>query len=61
MVLTKSDKASAAEREERVSEFGLLKRAALHPALFMTSSETGEGIAELRAELASLAAPVAIG
>jgi GTP-binding protein len=32
------------------------KRTAAHPLVLVTSSETGQGMAELRAELAALAA-----
>ena len=58
LVLTKVDQASAAEREERAQEFaGLARRGALHPRLLATSARTGEGVAVMRAELASLALP----
>ncbi|OAN55187.1 YihA family ribosome biogenesis GTP-binding protein [Paramagnetospirillum marisnigri] len=57
LVLTKADKIKPAEldevRDRTLAE--IAKRVAAHPTLIATSSETGLGIAELRAELASLA------
>jgi GTP-binding protein len=56
-ILTKADKprahevAAVAERVRRQ----LAKRPAAHPLVLTTSAETGAGIAELRAELATLA------
>jgi GTP-binding protein len=56
-VLTKADKATAAERngwrEALAAEAG--RHIALHPAIVVTSATTGAGVAELRAELARLA------
>ncbi|MBF0355286.1 MAG: YihA family ribosome biogenesis GTP-binding protein [Alphaproteobacteria bacterium] len=56
-VLTKADKVSAshlaAVTEAVMAE--LKKRPASHPVLHVTSSETGQGMPELRAELAQLA------
>jgi GTP-binding protein len=61
-VLTKTDKLKPAELvevTERVA--GALRRhVAAHPDILATSSETGVGIPELRAELALLAAPAAV-
>jgi GTP-binding protein len=59
VVLTKIDKIKAAEAEavrSRTAE-EVSKRPAAHPTLILTSSEKGAGIADLRAELASLAEP----
>lgn len=57
IVLTKSDKvkptALAALQEKTVQ--AIRKRPAAHPVVRPTSSETGEGLPQLRAELASLA------
>jgi GTP-binding protein len=58
LVLTKADAvkpAQLARRQEEVAGI-VRKRAAAHPLMLTTSSETGLGIPELRAELASLAA-----
>jgi len=61
LVLTKADKITPAESEERRREFAeLARRGALHPRLIATSAHTGAGIALLRAELAALALPAAI-
>jgi len=59
IVLTKVDDAKPYWRGEREREALALARAhtAGHPQVIVTSSETGEGIPELRAELAALAAP----
>lgn len=56
-VLTKADKISAAQLAAVTEGVGaeLKKRPAAHPVIHVTSSETGLGIAELRAELAELA------
>ncbi len=57
LVLTKADKvkpSAAATMTEDVAA-AIRRRPAAHPAVLLTSSETGEGIAELRAELAALA------
>ncbi|MBI5121384.1 MAG: YihA family ribosome biogenesis GTP-binding protein [Rhodospirillales bacterium] len=56
-VLTKADKISAAQLDAVTEGVGaeLKKRPAAHPVIHVTSSETGLGIAELRAELAELA------
>ncbi len=56
VVLTKTDKISAnalKEMEKKTLE-SLSKHTAAYPVLFPTSSQTKSGIAELRAELASL-------
>ena len=58
IVLTKIDKLKAGELEERLGAVrdGIRTHVAAHPRIIATSSETGAGIAELRAEIASLAA-----
>lgn len=58
IVLTKADDAKPFWLEKRREEAERLARdhTAAHPLVLMTSSETGEGIPELRAEIASLAA-----
>lgn len=57
IVLTKADKVKPTEAAKTVEEVtaAIVRRPAAHPAVLLTSSETGEGIAELRAELAALA------
>jgi GTP-binding protein len=59
LVLTKIDGAKPAMRDRKLAEAGQLAR--LHPAAFpevlATSSETGEGIPELRAALAAVVDP----
>ena len=57
VVLTKADKLKPAELEEvRTRTLDEIRtRVAAHPTLIVTSSETGTGIAELRAELTTLA------
>jgi GTP-binding protein len=58
-VLTKSDKCTAKELEavRSATERALASRPAAHPRVLATSAKTGSGIAELRAELASLVPP----
>lgn len=58
IVLTKADKIKPSEVEALIAATALAigRRPAAHPALLATSAETGAGIAELRAELAKLAA-----
>ena len=58
LVLTKADALSEAALAERVDAAARLARShpAAYPAVLATSSRTGAGIAELRAELAMLAA-----
>ncbi|MFO1184684.1 MAG: ribosome biogenesis GTP-binding protein YihA/YsxC [Bauldia sp.] len=58
-VLTKADKLKAGELVETTAAVAaaLKKRPAAHPVIIATSSETGAGIAELRAEIAAIAAP----
>jgi GTP-binding protein len=55
-VLTKADKPSATELRAVVEETrkALARRPAAHPELLVTSSETGFGVPELRAEIAAL-------
>lgn len=59
LVLTKADKVTAAQVKARhgalVAE--LATHTAAHPDVMITSSETGTGIAELRAALGAIAAP----
>lgn len=57
LVLTKADgvKAPALAKKIRETEALTLSQAAAFPRILSTSSDTGDGIAELRAELASLA------
>lgn len=59
VVLTKIDKLKRDELPQRLDETAarLAKRPAAFPTVFATSAETGEGLPELRAALASLAAP----
>jgi GTP-binding protein len=56
LVLTKTDKITPAESLAVIAATHRIanKRPAAHPILHATSSETGEGIAELRAEIAAL-------
>ncbi|MFZ1992272.1 MAG: hypothetical protein WAW96_21160, partial [Alphaproteobacteria bacterium] len=56
IVLTKTDKPKAAELERmRESTAAALKtHVAAHPRLISTSSVSGEGLSELRAEIAAL-------
>lgn len=58
LVLTKADAVAPAALERRLEEVRAIaaRRTAAHPLVLATSSETGQGIAELRAELATLAA-----
>jgi len=59
LVLTKADDVKPAQLARRVAEVEAIikKRTAAHPLLIVTSSQTGQGMAELRAEIASLAEP----
>jgi GTP-binding protein len=61
LVLTKIDKLAPAELAERLPALAesLKRHVAAHPVLHLTSAQEGSGIAELRAELAALAAPAA--
>jgi GTP-binding protein len=56
IVLTKKDEVKISERETRVAETlaELKKRVAAFPEVIFTSSETGEGVPELRAAVALL-------
>lgn len=58
VVLTKADKPKRGERDAvvKATEAGLKKHPGAHPEVVVTSSETGEGIADLRARLAALTA-----
>ena len=57
-VLTKADKltSEAVDAARRSMTSALARRTAAHPQVLVTSSTTGQGIPELRAELATLAA-----
>ncbi|MCH2393651.1 ribosome biogenesis GTP-binding protein YihA/YsxC [Oceanibaculum sp.] len=57
VVLTKTDKTKPAELQATLDKLAaeLSKRVAAYPVLFPTSAVNGEGIPELRAELATLA------
>jgi GTP-binding protein len=57
LVLTKADAVKPAQLEKRLAEVQEIarRRTAAHPLVLVTSSETGEGIPELRAEIASIA------
>ncbi len=59
VVLTKADKPRPAEVEACAAAAAqeLARHVAAHPTVAVTSAETGIGIAELRAELATLALP----
>ena len=59
IVLTKADDAKPWWLKQRIAEAGELARShtAGHPLVLVTSSQTGAGIPELRAEMASLARP----
>jgi GTP-binding protein len=56
LVLTKTDKIKDSERREVLArtEAVAAKRPAAYPVVHATSSETGAGLAELRAEIAAL-------
>jgi GTP-binding protein len=56
LVLTKSDKCTATELERASAAAGrsAKKRPAAHPQVIVSSAKTGQGIAELRAEIAGL-------
>jgi GTP-binding protein len=58
-VLTKCDKVKPDELEERIASLGatLAQHVAAHPDIIVTSAHEGIGIPELRAALATLAAP----
>ena len=58
VVLTKRDEVKAAEREARVAATAaeLAKHPAAYPIVQFTSSRTGEGVPELRAQIAGLLA-----
>jgi GTP-binding protein len=59
IVLTKADEVGPQKLATRIEEAKELarKHTAAHPLVLVTSSETGQGIPELRAEIASLAQP----
>ena len=49
-MLTKKDEVKKSEMDARIESVkaGLIKRPAAHPDILFTSSETGDGIGELR-------------
>ncbi|NWG91082.1 MAG: YihA family ribosome biogenesis GTP-binding protein [Parvularculaceae bacterium] len=57
IVLTKADKLKPTEMEKAAAAAAaaVKRRPAAHPVILHTSAETGDGIAELRAELAMIA------
>ena len=61
IVLTKADDVGPQKLAARIEEAQALARehTAAHPLVIVTSSETGLGLPELRAEITSLAAPAA--
>lgn len=63
IVLTKIDKLKKGELDTRLVDVreALRRHVAAHPTILATSSEKGSGMAELRAEIASLADPAALG
>ena len=63
IVLTKTDKLKSGELEQRVAAIAgeIRKRAAANPEIIATSAVRGDGIAELRAVLASLATVAPLG
>jgi GTP-binding protein len=58
VVLTKADKPSIKELDSAIAatKAAIAKRPAAHPELIVTSSQTGAGLSELRAEIAALLA-----
>jgi GTP-binding protein len=58
IILTKSDAIKASDQPKLIEKVrsSIAKRAAAHPDMYLTSSETGFGIAELRASIAALLA-----
>lgn len=63
VVLTKTDKLKPAELDAMMAQVAeaIRPHVAAHPVIMPTSSETGAGIPELRAALATLGKPAAIG
>jgi GTP-binding protein len=59
LVITKADSVKPGPLARRVEEVEAIarRRTAAHPLVLVTSSETGLGVPELRAELAALALP----
>lgn len=58
LVLTKADKVKSAEMDKILSQSAaaIARRPAAHPDILVTSAREGQGVAELRAALAALAA-----
>ena len=58
VVLTKADKPSAKDLDKalHITRQAIAKRPAAHPEILVTSSQKGDGIAELRAEIAAFLA-----
>jgi GTP-binding protein len=57
LALTKADKIKPSELTEtlQATQTAIAKRPAAHPLVIATSAETGQGIEQLRAEIAALA------
>jgi GTP-binding protein len=62
IILTKLDEVKKSEREQRVAQVlaDLAKHPAAYPQVIFTSSETGEGIAELRAGIVEMLAQMGL-
>src|SRR5580658_501824 len=58
VVLTKADEVKAADQSARVAATveGLRKHVAAYPEVILTSSRTGDGVADLRAHIVKLLA-----
>jgi GTP-binding protein len=58
VVLTKGDEVKAADRDARIASTleGLRKHVAAYPEVILTSSRTGDGVADLRAHIVKLLA-----
>ena len=57
VVLTKADKRKGAKGVLEATRAAIARRPAAHPEISVTSSETGAGLPELRADIAALALP----
>ncbi len=62
VILTKRDEVKKSEVDARIAQVleGLAKHPAAHPEVIFTSSQTGEGVPELRASIASLLAQMGL-
>jgi GTP-binding protein len=58
VVLTKGDEVKAADRDTRIASTleGLRKHVAAYPDVILTSTRTGDGVADLRAHIVRLLA-----